>query len=63
MYIEHLKDVNKIKAMIHALRSHLVRIEKGDEKKSPEEIDEMQLDLVRLKLRLEELSPEKASPC
>ena len=57
MQIDKIKDVKQIKAMIHATRSHLARIAGDNEQCNPDVMGEMQLDLMRLKLRLEELSP------
>lgn len=59
MQIENIKDVKTLKSMIHATRSHLARIEMGSDTRQQSDIDEMELDLVRLKLRLEELSPQE----
>lgn len=61
MEIDKIKDVKQLKAMIHATRSHLARIASDLEPCKPDVMGEMQLDLMRLKLRLEELSPDSLS--
>jgi len=61
MEIDKIKDVKQLKAMIHATRSHLARMASDIEHCTPDVMGEMQLDLMRLKLRLEELSPDSLS--
>jgi hypothetical protein len=60
MQISQITDIKQLEAMIAASISHIERMALGEENLDLDALSEMQLDLMRLEIRLEEIIERKA---
>jgi hypothetical protein len=60
MQIEQITDVDLLKKKLHAAQCHLDRLDLYEQ---AGEIKELDLDILRLQMRLEEVAPEPLKKC